>query len=136
MAFRDLHNNIHVTNALNPQAIGSNTTVAGAIIDTQGYSSLEFAIVSGTLTDGSYTPSMLEGDAANLSDSATVAAGDLLGTIAGATFALTDDNVTKKLGYRGTKRYVKLSITSAAVTTGGTIGAVAIQGHPRNGPAT
>lgn len=131
---RDLHHNLNLTTALNTAAIGSNTTTNGAIIDTKGFSSLEFAIKSGTLTDGTYTPALTEGDASDLSDGTAVAAGDLLGTIAGATFAATDDNKVKKIGYTGGKRYVRLSLVTTGVTTGGTIGAIAIQGHPSFAP--
>jgi hypothetical protein len=135
MASRDFHHGFTPQPALNPQAISSNTAVNGATIDTAGYESLEFVLQSATLTDGTYTPSLTAGDAANLSDGAAVAAADLLGTIAGATFAATDDNAVKKIGYRGSKRYVRLTVTTTGVTTGGTIGAVALLGDPRNLPA-
>ena len=131
---RDLHHNLSFAPAINPAAIASNTATHGVIIDTKGFDSLEFVIQSGTLTDGTYTPSLIEGDDPTLSDGAAVTAGDLLGTVAGATFAATDDNKVKKIGYRGNKRYVRLTITSAGVTTGGTLGAVAVQGHPRSAP--
>lgn len=131
---RDLHNNIGVAAALNPQAIGSSTTTNGAIIDLAGFESVEFVIQSATLTDGTYTPSITEGDESDLSDGSAAAAADLLGTVADATFAASDDNAVKRIGYRGNKRYVRLNITSASVTTGGTLAAVAIKGHPRNAP--
>jgi hypothetical protein len=41
----------------------------------------------------------------------------------------------KRIGYRGHKRYVRLSIVSAGVTTGATIGATAILGRPAVRPA-
>lgn len=132
---RDLHNSIKASPALNPAAISSNTATNGAIIDLAGYESLEFVIVSGTLTDGTYTPSIIVGDASDLSDGAAATGSDLLGTIAGATFAATDDNKAKKIGYVGNKRYARLTITTTGVTTGGTVGAVAIQGSPRSAPA-
>ncbi|MBX4992279.1 hypothetical protein ABID08_000709 [Rhizobium binae] len=134
MASRDLHNNLGVAVALNIGAISSNTTTNGAIIDTQGFESVEFVIQSGTLTDGSYAPTITEGDQANLSDGSATAAADLLGTAASATFAATDDNVAKKIGYKGGKRYIRLNIVSTGVTTGGTLGATAIKGNARNRP--
>lgn len=124
---RDFHNNAKAEVALNTSAISSNTTTAGAIIDLQGYGAVEFVIQSATLTDGTYTPLIEDGAAANLSDAATVSAANLLGTIAGATFALTDDNSVKKIGYVGNKRYVRLSIVSTSVTTGGTVSAVSVK---------
>jgi hypothetical protein len=90
---RDLHNSIKVSRErqLRQAALTGNATTNSQIIDTQGFESLEFLIESGVITDGTFTPNLQEGDAANLSDAATVAAGDMLGTVAGATVRwLTD----------------------------------------------
>ena len=131
MASQDLHHAVSVAPAFTPRIINSDAATAGSIVDTNGYNSLEFVIASGTLTDGAYTPMLEAGDAANLSDAVEVTAAlGLLGTIAAATFAATDDNKTKRLGYVGGRRYVRLTITSATTTTGGLLGAVAVLGHP------
>lgn len=131
MASLDLHSNVEVKPALTPRTISTATATAGSIVDTNGFRSLEFVIASGTLTDGTYTPKLEAGDASDLSDAVEVtAAKGLLGTIAGATFAATDDNATKRLGYVGGRRYVRLTITSATVTSGGTLAAVAVLGNP------
>ncbi len=127
---KDLHNNLSPTSAFNTRTINTNATTNGTIIDRQGFEALQFVLYSGTLTDGSYTPVLEHGDAANLSDAASVPAADLLGTIAGATIAVTDDNAVKRVGYIGSKRYVRLSVTSATVTTGGMLGALALRGYP------
>ena len=136
MAQSDLHNNVEKAVALNVSAISTDTTTAGNIIDMQGFDSLEFLILSGTLTDGTYTPLVEHGEESNLRDAAAVADTFLLGTEAGAAFAAADDNEVHKLGYVGDKRYVRLSIVSASTSSGGTLGAVAVQGHPSNGPVT
>ena len=133
MASRDLHNNIKVTPAINPgAAITGNSTTDSATIDTQGAESLEFVIQSGTITDGAFAYKLQEGDAANLSDVADVAAADCLG--AAGSFAATDDNVVKRIGYKGSKRYVRVRLTQSGATSGGVMGAVAVQGHLRNFP--
>jgi hypothetical protein len=129
---KDLHANVKISKAMSVTAISGNGTTNGDIIDRAGYQSVVFALLSGTLTDGTYTPSITEGDAADLSDGAD--ATDLHGTVAGATFAATADNAVKKLGYRGSKRYIRLNVTAAGVTTGGTISAIAIQGGPEIAP--
>ena len=133
---RDLHNNIKVSPAIDPAAIRTgNATTTSATIDTQGFESAEFAIQSGVITDGTLTPALYEGDAANMSDEAVVTDPlSLLGTVAGATFAITDDSVVKKIGYRGSKRYVRLKITQAAAVTGGFFDAICVQGHARYTP--
>lgn len=136
MASRDLHNDIKLTLALAPQAITSDTTTTGATIDTQGFASVEFAIASGVLTDGTYTPAIYESDDSGMSgETAVTAAGDLLGTIAGVTYtAGAPDSTVKKIGYRGSKRYVRLKIASTGTTSGGLMGAVAALGNARNAP--
>ncbi|MBC3889508.1 hypothetical protein GH810_14435 [Acetobacterium paludosum] len=132
---KDMYNNIKQQNAFNSQAITTNTTVNGEIIDTAGFNSLTFIVKAGTITDGDYAVSLMEGDNAALTDAALVADADLLGLEAGASFtADTDDNKTTRIGYRGNKRYVRLSITTTNVTTGGAISAVAILGNPQFAP--
>lgn len=124
----DLHNETTPAVALNIQAISTDTTTAGAIIDTQGFAANEFIMQSGTLTDGTYTPLIEDGDDSGLSDAAAVADDFLTNTEASAAFALTDDNAVKAIGYVGHKRYIRLSIVSASTSTGGTLGAVCVQG--------
>jgi hypothetical protein len=133
---KDLHNNIKTEVAFNTAAISSDTTTNGAIIDMQGFDSVEFVIQSATLTDGSYTPLLEESDNADLSSSNAVADAHLLGTEATAAFALADDNTVKKLGYIGNKRYVRLSLVSASTSTGGTLSAVVVKGHAADRPVT
>lgn len=135
MASRDLHNNIEPKVALVSAAITSAKTTDGTnVIDTAGFESVEFLLLSATITDGTYTPAITAGDASDLSDGAAAPAGDLIGTVAGATFAAADDNLVKRIGYKGAHRYVRLDVTSAGVTTGGTLGAVAVLGHPHDAP--
>ncbi len=136
MAQSDLHNNLEKAVALNVTAISSDTTTNGNIIDMQGFDSLEFFILSGTLTDGSYAVLIQHGDDSGLSDAADVADDYLLGTEAGAAFVAADDNEVHKIGYVGDKRYVRLSIVSTSTSSGGTLGAVAIKGHGENKPHT
>lgn len=133
---KDLHNNIKTEVAFDIAAISSDTTTTGNIIDLQGYDSAEFVLVSGTLTDGTYTPLLEEGDAANLSDASAVADAELLGTESAAAFTASEDNAVKKLGYIGNKRYVRLSIVSASTSSGGTMSAVAVKGHAGDNPVS
>lgn len=131
---KDLHNNIKPEVALDITAISTDTTTAGNIIDLQGFGSVEFVILSGTLTDGTYTPLIQEGDDSGLSDAAAVADASLLGTEAAAAFAATDDDTVKRIGYIGNKRYVRLSIVSASTSSGGTLSAISLKGRPADAP--
>ncbi len=136
MASRDLHSNIKASKALATSAISSDTNTDGEVIDTAGYKSCEFVILSATLTDGTYTPAILESDASDMSGATAADAADLIGTVAAATFAATADGAVKKLGYKGNKRYVKLRIASTGTTSGGTVSAVCIQGEPSYAPVS
>jgi hypothetical protein len=128
----DLHNNVTAKIALQTTAISSNTTTAGAIIDTSGYESIEFILISSTLTDGAYVCVLQDGDDSGLSDAANVDSSLLLGAL--PDFVLADDNAVRRVGCIAKKRYVRLSITSSAVTTGGTITAGALLGNPKSMP--
>lgn len=131
MASKDLHSNIHAVTALEHTTFTANGAAEGAIIDTNGYRSLEFLILSGNLTDGTYTPKLMAGDASDMSDGVEVTAAlGLLGTIAGATIASTEDDTVKRLGYVGGRRYVQLVVTGSVITTGGDLSAIAVLGHP------
>lgn len=136
---RDLMNSVHVLNAIPPVAARTdNTAIVSAIIDTKGYDSLTFAISIGTNTDtnATFAVTMDEGDASNLSGSNAVAATDLVGTLALAGFtAADDDGETRKIGYSGSKRYVRLTITPSGNDSGNIfVAAVAILGHPHQRP--
>jgi hypothetical protein len=130
----DLHSNISVASALDTVNIVADGDSVGGILDTDGYLGLEFLFQSGVLTDGTYTPLIEESDDATFTTSNVVDADFLIGTVANATFADTDDNVVKRLGYAGKKRYVRLTVTAATVTTGGTLSAVAVLARPITAP--
>jgi len=129
---RDMHNNIDVKRVISPVSVGDNTAQVGQIIDRQGFDKLEYIIATGSLADADATFTVLleEGDAANLSDAAAVADADLLGTEALASFTFADDDKVFKLGYKGNKRYTRLTITPAANASAGLICVVAILGNP------
>ena len=135
MAQHDIHNEIYPTVALNTAAISSNITTIGTnIIDTQGFGALEFVQQVGARTDGTFTIALEHGDAANLSDAAAPDASDLLGTLAAT--AISTANTVKRIGYVGNKRYVRANVVSTSVTTGATVGVLAIRGRPTLAPAT
>ena len=135
---KDLFNNITVARAIAPVSVSDNTAQVGQIIDRQGYNSLTFAIALGSLADADATFAVLveHGDAANLSDAAAVSASDLLGTAAFAGFTFADDNATRKVGYKGSKRYVRLTITPSNNASAALFGAVALLGHPQSAPTS
>lgn len=135
MSSQDLHNKIKTSVGLDIAAITTDTTTNGNIIDTQGFESLEYILVSATITDGDYVPAMVHGDAANLSDAAAVPTDFIVGSYADASFTEdTDDNQTRRVGYVAHKRYVRLDIASTSTTSGGTLGAIAVLSNAHHQP--
>jgi len=133
---KDLMNNVHVARVLSPVSVADTTAQVGQIIDKKGFESLTYLIATGSIADADATFTVLleEGDAADLSDAAAVADADLLGTEALAAFQFDDDNECRKLGYVGSKRYLRLTITPANNTSAALLAAVAVLGHPSLAP--
>lgn len=132
----DLHNRIHPVPAIPCTRSTDNVPLVSAIIDTLGFGSLTFILLTGTLADADATFAVLlqDGDAADLSDAATVPDAELIGTAALAGFTAADDAKTRKVGYAGFKRYVRLTVTPAGNSGNADIGAVAVLAHPYSIP--
>lgn len=131
MRVYSMHHDIKVEQVLDIAAITSNTATNTSIVDTAGFEALEFLFSSSTVTDGTYVVSLQHGDDASLSDATTVSSDETLGAF---TYVAADDNVAKRVGYIGKRRYVRAVLTSTGVATGGTFGAVSILGTPHHAP--
>lgn len=130
----DLHNTLTYINALPPDANNNlgTTALTTSIIDMKDYVGLEFVIAAGDLTDADavYAVQMLHGDAVNdeaapttITDEAAVDDSDLLpagtGQEAAIGFNFDNDDVIRKLGYVGTKRFVRLTVTPTTAANSG-----------------
>ncbi|RWO08265.1 MAG: hypothetical protein EOS15_29855 [Mesorhizobium sp.] len=135
---RDLMNNIHTVPLIVPVAARTdNTAIVSSIIDTLGYESCTLVLVTGTNTDADATFTVLveDGDNSSLTDNAAVADAQLLGTEALAGFTFADDNECRKIGYVGSKRYVRMTVTPANNAAGNIfLAGVAVLGHPSLAP--
>lgn len=133
---QDLMNNIHPVIAIAPQVAGDDAALVGAIIDRQGFDALAFIIAAGTLADPDATFAVLveHGDQSDLSDAAAVPDTELLGTEALAGFGADDDDETRKIGYRGARRYVRLTVSPSGNTASAPLAALAILGAPHVAP--
>ena len=133
---KDLMNLIDVKRVISPVSVADTTAQVGQIIDRKGFDGLTYLIATGSIADADATFTVLleEGDASNLSDAAAVADADLIGTEALAGFQFDDDNECRKLGYVGSKRYLRLTITPANNTSAALLAAVAVLGHPSLAP--
>lgn len=134
----EIHNNAEFEVALAPQVATDDTALVTSIIDRANYESVEFVIGLGTLEDANATfaVTMEAGDASNLSDAAAVSsASDLLGTLADAGFTFAADGETRKVGYRGGKRYVRLTVTPTGNTGNAPISVIAVKAGGSLSPA-
>jgi hypothetical protein len=133
---RDQLSNIHPIRAISPVSVADNTALVSEIIDTRGYGACTFVILTGSLADvdATFAVTVDHGDAANLSDAAAVPAAQLVGTAALANFQFDDDNETRKIGYVGSRRYVRLTVTPSGNSGAALVAAVAVLGHPDLAP--
>lgn len=133
---KDLMNHIDVKRVLSPVSVADTTAQVGQIIDRQGFESITYVIATGSIADADATFTVLleEGDESDLSDAAAVADADLIGTEALAGFTFADDDGCRKIGYKGNKRYTRLTITPVANASAALLSAVAVMGHPVSFP--
>lgn len=118
-----------------PAAATTNDTAwVSNIIDCQGYDSVTLAVVSGTFSDVDVTVTALleESDASNMASQNAVADEDMVSMTPGtapetaAAFTFADDGETRAIGYLGSKRYIRLTLTPANNTGNVFFGGVAI----------
>jgi hypothetical protein len=138
---KDLHTITRTAIAVAAQTVGTTGTGrTGKVIDISGYGGVEFIINYGTITatNATFTVTVKEGDATGTMTS--VADADLLGTeaLAGITATATrtsavSKNVSKRVGYRGAKRYVECDIKST-ITAGTPIAITAVLHSPNVAP--
>ncbi|QIM48984.1 hypothetical protein G9Q38_07210 [Pusillimonas sp. DMV24BSW_D] len=127
---KDLKNNIAVVSAL-AAAVHTATKADAAIVDLQGANSATVVINTGAIAGaGDFTVSLVHGDESDLSDSAAVTAGDLLGEFPASLAA----DSAYSVGYRGVKRYLRVVITQNSGTSIAAA-AVIVKGHLNLAPA-
>jgi len=154
MAQFDTHNYLKTTSAFNIQAISSDTTTVGNIIDTLGYDSVEIIFHTGTLDATTvFTPVIQESDDSTFATGVvTTPTAELIGTtnvveprpdyaspavsaLADVTFTgVAQSNLTARIGVLNKHRYVRVSIVTTLHTTGGTISAIAAMAYPAHLP--
>lgn len=135
---KDLMNLIDVKRVISPVSVADTTAQVGQIIDRKGYDSLTYLIATGSIADAAATFTVLleESDSSDMSGAAAVVDADLIGTEALAGFQFDDDNECRKLGYKGAKRYTRLTITPVGNASAALVAAVAVLGSPALSPTT
>lgn len=141
MPTREITTNLKNEVALDIQVIASDTTTVGNIISVADFDlGANLTIISGAYADGQYDVLIEDGDEANLSDAAPVI--DLFLVGQDPTSSVTPElqaqigaaNQIRKIGYRGPKAFVRLSIVSTSTSSGATLGAI-VEKSPEIKPA-
>lgn len=120
----ELHNTLKADLGAAPVVITDNTALSGAIFDMQGYESIEFYILTGTLadTDATYAVAVTHGNAVDsesaptsITDTGAAPAECLLGSLVTDGFTFAADATVKRVGYspgKGAgKRWVRCTVT-------------------------
>jgi hypothetical protein len=118
---RDQKTILDVKNSLAP-AGNRTATTNGSSADLQAFDAATIVFHAGTITDGTHTPKVQ--DSSDDSTWTDVAAADLVGTLANIT-----SNSLQRVGYIGSKRYVRAVVTVSSASTGGSYTASVIRGH-------
>lgn len=124
-----LHNKIKIVQVVAPADAAVTATAVGAIVDTQGFESLEYVANAENL-NGEFTFLLEESDDSGLSGSNVVSSDETLGALP----VMDTGRDIGRVGVIGKKRYQRLTLTESGANTVGTIGAIAILGHPKNAP--
>lgn len=117
----DFFNKVNIKPALSPKAaVTDNTAQVSTILDTLGYNGAMLAIMIGALTDvnATFAVTLNHSDNSDMSGEVAVPAAELYGTLALASFTFAADDTAKKLGYKGTKRYLRATITPTGNDSG------------------
>ena len=124
-------NNIDVKRVISPVSVSDTTAQVGQVIDGQGFGSVTYLIATGSIADADATFTVLLEECDTSGGTYTaVADADLLGTEALAAFQFDDDNECRKLGYIGTKRYTRMTITPVSNASAAVLAAVCVLGSP------
>lgn len=96
-------------------ATTDNTAFVSTILDTKDKHAVSALLLTGTLgdADATFTTLLEESAASNMAGANTVAAAETVLTQASAGFTFASDNVPRKIGYLGSKRYIRLTVTPA-----------------------
>lgn len=133
----DLSNDIEVRRLIDAdEGAGSDTAKVSQTLDLANVAGCVLAIITGTLADANATFTVLVEDSPDGSAWTAVPDAFLVGTESGASFIFSDDNETRKIGYIGPQRYLRLTITPSGNTGAWDIAACAIVAHGRKLPQT
>ncbi|MEK9627839.1 MAG: hypothetical protein VW455_02330 [Nitrospinota bacterium] len=122
---KDMKNNFDAINSIDPDDYIADENGAGVDIRDFRASAIVFSV--GTVTDGTHTPKIQESDDnSNWND---VNANDQEGSLVDLV-----SNTNQRVGYKGSKRYLRAVLTVVGATTGAQVAAMIIRGIPHLAP--
>jgi len=131
---RDMKSNVGAEVSIAP--LLRTTSVNGTGVDLRDYDSATVLISVGACTDGAFAFEVQESD--DNSSFSAVSDDNLIGTE--PTIDSDDDNTVKRVGYVGSKRYIRVVATetggSPSPATGCAFGATVLLGHPHIAPVS
>jgi hypothetical protein len=122
---RDCLTSKQIKQVMSPKAAGTaNTAYVGTVIDHQGYDGASYVILSGGQTDVDATFAVLLEESDTNFSGAAVDDADMVSQTNGtapetaAAFTFAADDQVRSLGYIGSKRYTRLTITPSGNDSG------------------
>ena len=116
--------NVSTMTHLGLVTLSGTSAVASALVDMQGYNALDITVAAGTISDAGaaagYTVKLQHSDTTVAGDFVDVTATDAInGTVSVQSILDTDDDrIIGRLGYVGTRRYVRVVATGTASSAG------------------
>ena len=150
---QDLYHNILPVRALRPQTISTGVSpdvlVSGAI-DLLGYFAAQIVVDFGDIDELGASPvgsARIDVRLEHADDDGTgapdvfsnVALDDVIGPTSvttGIVASVTTDATLVRVGYRGERRFLRVSLVPTALPNGGPVAAWVELGHPRHAPAS
>lgn len=135
MSQKDLLNNLNYAKPVTVTQ-SDDTPIESTIVDTQGNANLTFVILLGLLTTvgAVYAVTVDHGDDIALGDAENVDDDGLIGGLVNAGFDGNDDDSVRKLGYKMSKRYVRLTVTPTGNAAPATVTIAPVLGNPSLAP--
>ncbi len=125
---KDLYSKTGALQALAPAVLAATDT--GDAMDLQGFNSALLVVNTGAIvSSGDFTTKLQESDTTTSGDFSDVAAADLIGEFPAS---LEADSVVR-VGYRGTKRYLR-QVTTKNSGTSIAVGIVLLRGNAADAP--
>ena len=111
-------------------AIATDTDTEGASVAWGRFRSAMVIAWTGTITDGSYVVEVQDSD----DDTTYTAVATALLEGAEPTFTDASSDLVRVIGYKGTRKYLRVVITSTDTTLGGVMGALIVCADAYRGP--